>query len=375
MRCWQCGNVMKIAPPESGPIRVQCSSCGKDLGLLEPRPKAPPPPAKTAAPAVPIPVSENADNPRVVDGSTYLGSMCVTFGGVVLLAIAGYTLWQSEQALSTHRRVQGQCVDAARQANGQTGRIEFFVADDGNTYQADFSALGMKVGERVPVLYDPNNPHRNRLNSFRSLYTYPSVFGGLGIIILVAGLFGIYRKRQDYQDWAAQQAQDLARFGRQFPHVCAACAKRAPSDLYRVCGPTTTEGEPGATVHTTPFVEVPICSKCLWSIYRVYAGVWLVAAGVSGGAAAMILLQDADIGTTTPLAILAVILGLPLTAAIGQFCTASWVSLGKLDPERNFVQFKNPEYQHLYEQHIGLADTKTATPGNALGSLIGLGKK
>jgi len=385
MKCWQCGTILKVTIPEKESIRVQCSSCGKDLGLVHPRPKAPPILGKPTAGAgmpvqmgvanVPLEVSENAANPRVVDGSSYFGGICVTLLGATFLLIGGYYFWQTEEVLSTHRRTYAQLICKDQQATGRSGgsfgQIEF-LADDGKTYQAVFyAARSMKIGTRIPVLYDPDNPVNYQADNFNSLYGFPSAFGGLGAVILIAGVFALFRKKEDNEKWEDQKAQDLAQFGSQFPHACAGCAKGKPTATYRVCGPTTSVHGEASTVHTTPFVEVPICAKCLWRIYRIHATVWTIAALVGIGGAIGILMIDEDIKTTSVWALLAGLFGLAITGVIGQVSTASWVSLGDLHPADNFVQFKNAAYQQLYENHVGHGLATAAKQPSGLQSLLG----
>ncbi len=48
------------------------------------------------------------------------------------------------------------------------------------------------IGDRVTVLYKPERPEEAVIDSFEERFLLPAVFGGLGLIALVAG-FGVWR--------------------------------------------------------------------------------------------------------------------------------------------------------------------------------------
>ncbi len=45
-----------------------------------------------------------------------------------------------------------------------------------------------KIGDRLKVIYYPNEPHKARVKSFTSLYMLPAIFGFSAAIILIVGL-------------------------------------------------------------------------------------------------------------------------------------------------------------------------------------------
>lgn len=45
-----------------------------------------------------------------------------------------------------------------------------------------------RVGQEVPVVYDPSNPHKARIRSFASLWFASLFFGGLGSLFLLIAL-------------------------------------------------------------------------------------------------------------------------------------------------------------------------------------------
>jgi hypothetical protein len=44
-----------------------------------------------------------------------------------------------------------------------------------------------KIGDSVPVLYDPESPYDARIRSFTSLWLLPLILGGLGLIFTAIG--------------------------------------------------------------------------------------------------------------------------------------------------------------------------------------------
>ncbi|MEN9206915.1 MAG: DUF3592 domain-containing protein [Gloeomargarita sp. GMQP_bins_120] len=45
-----------------------------------------------------------------------------------------------------------------------------------------------RIGQRVEVLYDPQNPSRARINDFFELWLLPLFFGGFGLFFTIGGL-------------------------------------------------------------------------------------------------------------------------------------------------------------------------------------------
>ena len=55
---------------------------------------------------------------------------------------------------------------------------------------------GRKVGDRVPVLYLPSEPHRARINSFASFWPVPLILTGLGAGFSGIGFAAVYCLRR-----------------------------------------------------------------------------------------------------------------------------------------------------------------------------------
>lgn len=66
----------------------------------------------------------------------------------------------------------------------QTGQTITFISSVGSDY---------KQGDAVTVAYHPANPYDARISDFGSIWALPIVFGSLGLLGLVSGLFFLVR--------------------------------------------------------------------------------------------------------------------------------------------------------------------------------------
>jgi hypothetical protein len=116
------------------------------------------------------------------------GVACLILG-VIFLAIAGYQAFQSYHIVSTYEHATGRLVSKAMVRTGRSksciGTIHF-VAADGETYQAEIGgARSMPIGESVNVLYQRDNPSKNRADATSSLWGFPLAGGGIGGFLLL----------------------------------------------------------------------------------------------------------------------------------------------------------------------------------------------
>jgi hypothetical protein len=378
MRCWECGAVPNIVPDDS-PVHVVCT-CGKDLGWLQPKPKAPPlpKPALKPTPRDHGGEPEAEQNRRVVDADGYTGGICIALLGLIFIAGAVFYFWQADEALATMNKAEGNVIHGVHEGSGRSRRFRAtvqFVTADGNTLQGQFiMASSTRVGDRVKVLYDPADPGNCREGSFNALYGFAWAAIGLGFVLLGVGLISIYRQATRAEEYQQQVEEDEARHGSRFPAVCACCAKGKPAGTWRVYGPTTTVEGPAATVHTTPFVEVPICSSCRWKIYRTFALAAVVGLAVGAIAFALVFLQfyeDSDIKTVGAGATLAGVFLGALAGALMEYLTRDKVTLGRLEPETDVIEFKNQAYQALYYEHLVKMGAGPMQHAGKLGSMLG----
>jgi Protein of unknown function (DUF3592) len=120
----------------------------------------------------------------------------VLFGlAALLLATGAATLVDAARFVRGAERTTGTVIDLdARTSDGDLvyypmvrfttagGRRVEFTSSSGSSSPPD-------VGDRVEVLYDPDDPQDAQLSGFFSLWLWPIVLGGVGIGFAAAGLF------------------------------------------------------------------------------------------------------------------------------------------------------------------------------------------
>lgn len=118
-----------------------------------------------------------------------IGSMFVLVGG-------GFAM-SSWSLLAVAQRTDGTVIRLVH--NVQQGRnrgsvapvVEFHLDGQRHEFQSWLSTSPPQfdVGDKVTVLYDPNDLQRCRIDSFVTLWLFPTIFGGLGFVaITVSGV-------------------------------------------------------------------------------------------------------------------------------------------------------------------------------------------
>ncbi|MEN9361544.1 MAG: hypothetical protein RL095_3079 [Verrucomicrobiota bacterium] len=46
-----------------------------------------------------------------------------------------------------------------------------------------------QIGSHIPVYYDPADPNNNEIDCFKTLWLLPCLFGFIGLVILIIGIF------------------------------------------------------------------------------------------------------------------------------------------------------------------------------------------
>jgi Protein of unknown function (DUF3592) len=120
----------------------------------------------------------------------------VCFGlAAVLLVIGAATLVDAARFVRGAERTTGTVIDLdSRTSDGGLVHhpIVRFTAADGRTVEftsSSGSSSPPDVGDRVEVLYDPDDPQDAQLSGFFSLWLWPIALGGVGIAFAAAGLF------------------------------------------------------------------------------------------------------------------------------------------------------------------------------------------
>ncbi|TXT37503.1 MAG: hypothetical protein FD138_645 [Planctomycetota bacterium] len=111
-------------------------------------------------------------------------------GSVFLMIGAGFG-WSSYSLLAVAQRADGTVIRLVHQGGGKRSGsapvVEFHL--DGNRHEfrswLSTSPPQFDVGDKVTVLYDPTDPQRARIESFVTLWLFPTIFSGIGVVMLV----------------------------------------------------------------------------------------------------------------------------------------------------------------------------------------------
>jgi hypothetical protein len=147
---------------------------------LKPRPATAPPVAEAEPGAAPLP-GDPAAEPSAGPLLTLL-----TVAGIGLLVLAGHLAGQVRAFVENGRTTTGEVVAVwkpdplAFAMFRQHIVIEYRV--NGTRYE--LSAEGRDRGDRVPVVYPPNDPQDGRVKTTGSLYRWPMLVGALGLLPL-----------------------------------------------------------------------------------------------------------------------------------------------------------------------------------------------
>lgn len=118
--------------------------------------------------------------------------------GLVFLMIGVGFVCSSYSLLSVAQRTEGTVIRLV--GNGRRGSVapvvEFFLEGNRREFQSWLSTSPPQfgVGEKVTVLYDPNDPQRASIESFVTLWLFSTIFGGIGVVMLVVSgvLFAVF---------------------------------------------------------------------------------------------------------------------------------------------------------------------------------------
>lgn len=108
-------------------------------------------------------------------------------GFLVGLGFAAYSIAFSIGA----REVQGTVIEMAFRGHGQSPVVEYDVNGKRFTYQSSLSSSppAYSVGDKVTVLYRPDDPARAQINSFLQRWFFAVAFASGGFWCVVLGFF------------------------------------------------------------------------------------------------------------------------------------------------------------------------------------------
>jgi hypothetical protein len=136
------------------------------------------------------------------------GGMLLVFSmaGLPFLLVGLIEAAQNYQMLGRFTQVQGVVVENvwhpfAEQGAAYVPRVEY--TDAGGTLRSFTDGIGSvpadyEVGSQVSVLYDPTGVEPPRIRSWKRIWFAPTLFVGIGLIPVAAGLAGAYITRPKY---------------------------------------------------------------------------------------------------------------------------------------------------------------------------------
>lgn len=127
--------------------------------------------------------------------------------GLVLVAVALYFIQADRKLAQAGGRAEGTVIEIVH-ARGTSGKIVYRPLVEFRTpgrerqeFANDVSSSlpGYGRGERVQVLFDPDNPADAKIDSFMERFFIPSIFGLVGSIFTIVGggnLFTVWRRQR-----------------------------------------------------------------------------------------------------------------------------------------------------------------------------------
>lgn len=117
------------------------------------------------------------------------------------LVLGGVFYWRTANFIKSAQQTSGLIVELEkRESNDESGAtyypiytftdnsgVEHRITARNGTYPPAF-----EVGEKVTILYPPNDPKDAEINSFWSLWLWPIILGGMALVEIIFGLLAIY---------------------------------------------------------------------------------------------------------------------------------------------------------------------------------------
>lgn len=118
--------------------------------------------------------------------------------GLVVLAVGVGFAWSSISLLSVAHRIEGRVIrlnhnfdPGPHQHRGSMAPVvEFQLNGQRHEFQSWLftSPPQFTVGDKVTVLYDPNDPGRAGIESFVTMWLFPTIFGGIGAVVSLVAI-------------------------------------------------------------------------------------------------------------------------------------------------------------------------------------------
>ncbi len=131
-----------------------------------------------------------ANLPTTSKGVFFVGLGLLLFGGI-FGAVGGFMGWKSFDFTQATAHTEGTVVRSERSGknNNHVPIVSYVV--DGKPYEVRgqiASNLSPAVGTKLGVLYKTAEPGRAQIDSFTERWLFPTVFGGIGGVVMLGGL-------------------------------------------------------------------------------------------------------------------------------------------------------------------------------------------
>lgn len=115
--------------------------------------------------------------------------------GLVFAGIGGWFYWSDRELANSGTHTQGTVVDlqSSRNSDGDMTYKPVVEFSDRNGTRFQFveriasSPPSFSRGEKVDLIYDPEDPENAMIDSFTTRYLFPLVFGGFGLLAALIG--------------------------------------------------------------------------------------------------------------------------------------------------------------------------------------------
>jgi hypothetical protein len=130
--------------------------------------------------------------------------------GALLFVIGVFLFIRTRAFVSSSQEVKGTVIRMLSSSGSEGGTVYApvfkFTTIQGQVIEVEEKVYsnppGFSVGEVVDMLYDPKNPGNARARKWSSLYFVPllltgmgAVFGGIGVVLLVVKVIGLFTNR------------------------------------------------------------------------------------------------------------------------------------------------------------------------------------
>lgn len=138
---------------------------------------------------------------RNVDPTLVIGIVFTSIG-VVFAIVGGIFTWNTLRFLPGTVSTQGtivSCVESndAEGSNGCQPIVSFQTSSGQHmTFQSSVNSTAFAQGDAVAVRYHPNDPGNARIDSWWVTWLLPSIFTGIGLLLLLIGLAALLQRRR-----------------------------------------------------------------------------------------------------------------------------------------------------------------------------------